>query len=110
MADVNDLADQLTGLFKQSLQDVYGKFTAADQQNLVDYGKSIAECAIERRASDDPARQAALDQQIGGFTGAINLMADRYLLLAAHEAEKTALAALKIAAEWGLKILIAAIK
>ena len=61
------------------------------------------------RATDDAAEQARLKAEITGCTGAISLMADRYLLRLNHEAEKTALAALKIAAAWLVKILIAAV-
>jgi len=109
MANFQDLADQLIGLFKASLQDAYNSFDPADKQQLVTYGQGIAQCVISRRATTDPAQQAKFDQQIAGYTGAINLMADRYLLKLNHEAEKTALAGLKIGAEWALKIAIAAI-
>jgi hypothetical protein len=109
MASIQDLSDQLLGLFKASLQDAYNSFDPADKQQLVTYGKGIAQCVIGRRATTDPDEQAKLGKQIDGYTGAINLMADRYLLKLNHEAEKTALAGLKIGAEWAVKIIIAAI-
>jgi hypothetical protein len=109
MADVGELGTQILGLMKGSLQTVYAQLTAADRQNLVDYSSRIAQCTIDRRATQDPNEQARLEQEIIGFSNAVNLMADRYLLIVNHEAKKTALEALKIAAEWGLKIIIAAV-
>lgn len=110
MADVSELGQQILGLFRGALQSVYAKFSHKDQQDLENYCRQIAQCTIDRRGTTDPAMQAKLEQQIAGFSGAINLMADRYLLMVNHEAERTALEISKAVAEWVLRIIVAVIK
>lgn len=107
---MSELEDNLIGLFRASLQGVYARLDPDDQNSLAEYARGIAVRTIERRASTDPTRQGQLEQEIAGFEGAINLMADRYLLGVAHEAEKAALEALKITVQWILKILVTAVK
>jgi hypothetical protein len=108
MADTSELAKQILGLLRESLQDLYGKLKPEDQQNLVNYSRGIAERVFERRTTNDPARQAKLESEIAGYEGAIHLMIDRYLLTLNHEVEQTLLRGLKITATWLIKIVIAA--
>src|SRR5262245_37270588 len=106
MSDVHELGEQILGLFKSSLQRVHERLSAEDQQNLVKYSHGIAKRTLELRRNPNPAEQAKLRSEIDGFSGAIALMTDRYLLLLNHEAEKVILQGVKVTANWLVKIVV----
>jgi hypothetical protein len=108
MPDVDELGDQILGLFKSNLQRVHEKLSAEDRQNLAKYSHGIAKRTIQLRHNPGPVEQAKLRSEIEGFSGAIALMTDRYLLLLNHEAEKVLLQSMKATASWLVKIVVTA--
>jgi hypothetical protein len=104
--EVDELASQILGLFKDTLQGFHEKFSHEDRESLAQYARAIAERTLRLKGSSDADERKRLESQIAGFKGAIALMTDRYLLTAERQFERTALKALETTAKWLLQILI----
>jgi|SRR4051812_25157490 hypothetical protein len=109
MSDVQQLASQILSLFKDALQHVHSKFSHEDQQNLEKYAQGIADRTLRLRSTQGEPERRKLQQEIAGFSGAISLMIDRYLLQLNHELERALLKGLETTAAWLVKIVVSAV-
>jgi len=109
MSDVNQLAAQILALFRDALQHVHSRFSPDDQRSLEKYAHGIAERTLKLRSTQGEPERRKLQQEIDGFSGAIALLTDRYLLLLNHELERALLKGLETTAAWLVKIVVTAV-
>ena len=109
MADVDVLADELETLFVGVGRNIVSRFEQEDKDDLAEYAKNIATLTFELKTTTDPAKRRQITDNIATFSNAANLMIARYEIIAANQLEKASVAALKVAVDVVIKVLLAAL-
>jgi hypothetical protein len=109
MSDVNALAGEIGSLFIGVAKDIYAKFKQEDKDDLAAYAKNVAALAIKLKTEQDPAKRAAITDNLNTYQNAALLMIARYEIVAANSLEKAGVAALNLVAGVIVKIILAAL-
>jgi predicted GIY-YIG superfamily endonuclease len=109
MADIDTLGIEIGKLFTGVAKDIYARFTQEDKDDLEAYAKNVARLTLKLATEQDPAKKAAIDDNLKTFQNATLLMIARYEIIAASSVEKASVAALKLTIEAVIKIVIASV-
>jgi hypothetical protein len=109
MADIGTVAGEIGNLFVGVGEDIYGKFSQVDKAQLTAYANNVAQLTLQLAQETDPAKKAKIVDNLNTYANAARLMVAKYEIMAATELEMAAVAALSIAVQALIKILIAAL-
>jgi hypothetical protein len=107
MANAEALGKEITTLLAGVGTGIYAKFSQEDKADLENYAKNVARLAVRLQTETDPAARVRIQDNLNTFLNAARLMLVRYELIAANAVEQAAVAALKLATETVLKLVLA---
>jgi hypothetical protein len=107
--DIQALADAVAALFTGVAKDIYVRFKQQDKDDLAAYARNVAALGLKLHGETEATKRAAIIDNMQSYENATTLMVARYEMIAGDQLEKAGVAALNLAVQVIVKIIIAAV-